>query len=47
MASSEISVQQRLEQLRQDIVQEARKVLKELTGSDQLETIYFTSFVMQ
>lgn len=35
------------EQLRQDALQEVRRVLREMTGRGRLENLYFTSFVMQ
>lgn len=35
------------EKLRQDALQEVRRVLREMTGRGRLENLYFTSFVMQ
>lgn len=43
----QLNTREGTEQLRQQVIEETRKVLKELTGNGQLETIYFTSFVMQ
>ncbi len=43
----ELNTTEGAEKLREDVVNATRNVLKELTGDGRLETIYFTSFVMQ
>ncbi len=35
------------EKLRADVLEEIKKILKEVSGRDAIENVYFTSFVMQ